>query len=211
MPQFGQGYLDTGNFNTNNPNTSWEDFVRQLSFSQLENVTNMNSPLYQQYTKMLQKTTPGMGLNTLLGMAMSSGTGYAGGQGIAQQKAMQFNKQRNDSINNGVGSFATNMQSQVQGLLGQIGGSFAGTLDRKLQQEQVDNAASPWGAIGSGIGGLLGTFIAPGIGTSIGASLGGMIGGGGGTAGYRPSAQPNYNTLGDYSYGGGGFNSGWRR
>lgn len=206
-------YLDSGGYNTNDPNMDWEGFVRQLNFSQLDNVTDFNSPMYQQYRGMLQKTTPGMGLNTLLGMAMSSGTGYAGGQGIANQKAMQFNKQRNDSINNGVGQFTTNMQSQAQGLLGQIGGSFAATADRKLQQEQLDAASSPWGAIGSGIGGLLGTFIAPGIGTSIGASLGGALAGGSGsgTAGYKPTAQKNYNTMGDYNYGGGGFNGGWMR
>jgi len=197
-------YLNGGNFNTNDPNTSWEDFTRQLMFSQLDNVTDFNSPMYQQYRGMLQKTTPGMGLNTLLGMAMSSGTGYAGGQGIANQKAMQFNKQRNDSINNGVGQFTTNMQSQAQGLLGQIGGSFAATADRKVAQEQADAASSPWGAIGSGIGGLLGTFVAPGIGTAIGGALGGMAGGkpnASGVKGYNAYQQVTNNYPVTWGFG----------
>lgn len=201
MPNKGLGgsYLNEGNFNTNNPNMDWEGYMRQLMFSQLSNSTDFNSPMYQQYRGMLQKTTPGMGLNTLLGMAMSSGTGYAGGQGIANQKSMQFNKQRNDSINNGVGNFTTNMQSQTQGLLGQIGGSFAATADRQLAQEQADAASSPWGAIGQGLGGLVGLI--PGL-SGVGSKITGAMGGSG-TAGYRPQPSQWNNPGFPTNYNGG--------
>jgi len=58
--QWAQGtYLDQGNFDPSNPNTSWEDFVRQLGFSNLANITNFQSPLYQQYASYLQNTQGG--------------------------------------------------------------------------------------------------------------------------------------------------------
>ena len=58
---FGGGYLNTGGLNPDQGKGTWEDYVRQLQFSQIANITNMNSPLYQQYANFLQKTTPGIG------------------------------------------------------------------------------------------------------------------------------------------------------
>ena len=49
-------------------------------------LTDFQSPLYQQYAAYAQKSTPGIGANTLLSPLMASGTGYAGGQAIANQK-----------------------------------------------------------------------------------------------------------------------------
>lgn len=208
---FGNGYLSTGQVNPGAGQGSWEDLVRQLQFSQLENVTDMNSPLYQQYIKMLQKTMPGMGLNTLLGMAMAGGTGYAGGQGIAQQKAMQFSKQRNDAMGTSLGQFQTNMQGQVQGLLGSINDSFQNTMARVSAEDIANQQNNGIGAITGAIGSLGAIATAPFTGGTSLLGLAGMAGGGSGTAGYKPSAQPSYNTPGDYAYGGGGFNGGWRR
>lgn len=208
--QFGNSYLNTGNMNPNETG-QWEDYVRQLQFSQLENVTDMNSPLYQQYMKMLQKTMPGMGLNTLLGMAMAGGTGYAGGQGIAQQKAMQFNKQRNDAMGTNLGQFQTNMQGQAQGLLGSINNSFQNTMARVSQEDMFNAQNSGIGAVTNAIGSIGSLVAAPFTGGASLLGLAGMAGGGSGTAGYKPQPQQQFNTYGDYSYGGGGFNGGWRR
>lgn len=176
----GGSYLSEGGFNTNDPNMDWEGYLRQLGFSNLENMTNFQSPLYQQYAQYLQKAQGGVGVNSLLAPLMAGGSGYAGGQAIASQKAAEMGRERQDKINTGVQGFAMNMQNNVMGQLGQIGGSFNNTLNRGLMQGQEDAANSPWKTVGGLLGAGLGTLIAPGIGTSIGASMGSTVGGYGG-------------------------------
>jgi len=151
---FGGGYLDSGNFDTSKPNVAWEDFVRQLGFSNLANMTDFNSPLYQQYAQYLQKTTQGIGVNSLLAPLMAGGAGYAGGQAIASQQAQGMNKQRQDKINTGVQQFAVGNQQNVLGQLGQLGGSFATTLNRNAMDAQTAAQNNPFNQLG----GMLGSF-----------------------------------------------------
>ena len=63
-----------------------------MSSSKMGNLSDSlldpKSKFYQQYASYLQKTTPGIGANTLLAPLMAGGPGYAGGQAIAQQKLL---------------------------------------------------------------------------------------------------------------------------
>ena len=63
-------------------------------------LTDFQSPLYQQYASYLQKTTPGIGVNSMLAPLMAGGTGYAGGQAIANQKVSALSKKRSDMTGN---------------------------------------------------------------------------------------------------------------
>ena len=149
---FGNGYLNTGGLDPSQGKGSWEDYIRQLGFSNLENITDFNSPLYQEYAKYLQKTTPGIGVNSLLAPLMAGGAGYAGGQAIANQKLQGMSRERQDKINTGVQGFAGNMQNQVMGQLGQIGGSFQNTANRVSQEDMFNQQNSGWGAVGNVVG-----------------------------------------------------------
>ena len=153
---FGNGYLSTGELDPNKGKGSWEDYVRQLGFSNLENITDFNSPLYQQYAQYLQKTMPGIGANTLLAPLMAGGVGYAGGQAIAQQRLASMSGQRQDKINTGVQQFAGGLQSQVMPQLGQIGNSFANTISRASQENQFNQQNSGWGMLGNVVGSVAG-------------------------------------------------------
>ena len=145
MGQFGGGYLDTGGLNPGEGKGTWEDYMRQLMFSNLNNMTDTNSPLYQQYARFLQKTTPGIGTNALLAPLMAGGTGYAGGQAIAQKKMETFGRERQDKINTGVSQFGLQMQDKIQSQLGMLGGSFAKTMDRTAETDQANK--TDWASI----------------------------------------------------------------
>lgn len=154
----GNSYLNTGGLNPNEGNGSWEDYIRQLGFSNLENITDFNSPLYQQYAQYLQKTTPGIGVNSLLAPLMAGGAGYAGGQAIANQKLQGMSRERQDKINTGVQGFAGGLQNQVMSQLGQIGSSFQNTAARVSQEDMFNQQNSGWGLVGQVVGGLTGMF-----------------------------------------------------
>jgi len=154
--QFGGGYLNTGGLNPDVGKGTWEDYVRQLGFSNLDNMTDFQSPLYQQYAQFLQKTSPQIGANTLLAPLMAGGTGYAGGQNIANEKLKSLTTERQDKINTGVQGFGLQMQQNILSQVGQIGGSFTETANRLSRDKATDAASSPWamigGAVGSGLG-----------------------------------------------------------
>jgi hypothetical protein len=180
MPNKGLGgsYLSEGGFNTNDPNMDWEGYLRQLGFSNLENMTNFQSPLYQQYAQYLQKTQGGIGVNSLLAPLMAGGSGYAGGQAIASQKASEMGRERQDKINTGVQGFAMNMQNNVMGQLGQIGGSFNNTLNRNAMDAQTEAANNPLNQLGGVFGSVLGMLnpFGGGAAKSGGGSVGGYNG-----------------------------------
>lgn len=158
---FGNGYLNTGGLNPNEGIGSWEDYIRQLGFSNLENITDFNSPLYQEYAKYLQKTSPQMGVNSLLAPLMAGGMSYAGGQNIVAEKQKEFAGQRQDKINTGVQQFAGGLQSQVMPQLGQIGGSFQNTMNRVSQEDMFNAQNSGLGLVGNVLGqgmGMLNLF-----------------------------------------------------
>jgi len=159
---------------------NWQDAIRQLGFINLDNIANFNSPLYQQYASYLQKTTPGVGVNSLLAPLMAGGVSYAGGQNIATARANEMNRGRQDKVNAGVQGFALNMQNQILPQLSQIGGSFESQRNFNLQQQQTDAANSPWNQIGSTLGGLAGMFL-PGL-IGMGGGMAGAAGGGGASA-----------------------------
>ena len=156
-PQQGNlGYLSTGTLNPNKGQGTWEDYMRQLGLSNIENITDFNSPLYQQYAQYLQKTMPGIGVNSLLAPLMAGGAGYAGGQSIANAKLQGMNRERQDKINTGVQGFAGSLQGQVMPQIGQIGQSFQNTMNRVSQEDMFNQQNSGWGLVGQTLGGLVG-------------------------------------------------------
>ena len=117
-----------------------QDKMGDLSDSLLD----PNSKFYQQYASYLQKTTPGIGANTLLAPLMAGGTGYAGGQAIANQKLLGLSRERQDKINTGVQGFALGNIGQGANLLnqqGQLGLGYAGLAE---QRRQYDDQNSGW-------------------------------------------------------------------
>jgi len=188
----GGSYLNTSTGNELAQQGKWSDFIRQLGFANLSNITDFNSPLYQQYSQFLQKNTPQVGVNSLLAPLLAGGASYGGSQKIASERAKAMQGQRSDAIQQGVQGFAMNMQSQVMPQLGQIGGSFFQTQEQTMQQDAMNQANSPWGQIGGVVGGVAGTLLAPGIGTAIGSQMGSQFGGGGAfaTQGKRTMGNP---------------------
>lgn len=157
-------YLDTSAFGKLASEGRWEDAIRQLGLANLFNLTDFQSPLYQQFRKYLQMNTPVMGANTLLSQSIASGLGYAGGQNIANIKAQELMRQRQDNINQSVLNFALGNQSQVLNQIGQIGGSFAHQFDREAQLKASENqsTANMLQSIGQ-MGGLFASMLIPGL------------------------------------------------
>lgn len=157
----GNSYLDTGGLNPNAGKGTWEDYIRQLGFSNVENITDFNSPLYQQYQQYLQKTSPQIGVNSLLAPLLAGGMSYAGGQNIASAKMNELNLQRQDKINTNVQGFAGSLQSQVMPQIGQVGNSFQNTMQRVSQEDMFNAQNSGVNAVMNTIGqftGLLNPF-----------------------------------------------------
>lgn len=153
----------------------WMDFMRQLGLTNLVNITDFNSPLYQQYRQYLQKTTPSVGVNSLLAPLLAGGASYAGGQNIAKIRADELNKERQDRINTGVSKFAMELQNQVIPQMGQVLGSFETTQANNLQREiaEMQSSSSIGGSLGSLAGFVAGNLLFPGVGGVVGAAMGG--------------------------------------
>lgn len=160
-------YLDTEALNALAQKGDYENYVKLMQQTMIANLTNFNSPMYQQYASYLQKNTPGIGVNSLLAPLMAGGTGYAGGQNIANQQLAGLNKERQDKINTGVQGFALGNINLTGNLLGQRANLQLGYDELKFKKEQEDNANSPWKAIG----GLLGNAL-PMVANLFGAPLG---------------------------------------
>lgn len=64
------------------------------------------------------------------------------------------------------------------GYAGAAGNTTGSAFNMATEIQKMNNAASPWGAVGGILGGLAGSIAGP-LGTSIGSKLGGMLGGGG--------------------------------
>jgi len=150
-----------------------------------QSLLDPNSKFYQEYASYLQKTMPGIGSNTLLSPLMAGGTGYAGGQTIANQKLQSLSGQRQDKVNTGVQGFALGNIGLGAGLLGQQAGAYGqqaqlgqGFLNYKEGQRQYDDQSSGWNQFFNMLG--------------QGAGLLNPFGGGGNNAqvaGYGNSAQ----------------------
>ena len=174
-------YLDSETLQKLAKSGDWFNYYQELGRRNLFNLTDMNSPMYQQYASYLQKTTPGIGANTLLAPLMAGGASYGGSQAITGQRATAMAGQRQDKINTGVQGFAGAMQGQAGGMIGQLQSNLMN--QQQMAEQRRQGNATPWGQIGGAVGAIAGSFIPiPGvgtaIGTAIGAGLGGMAGGG---------------------------------
>jgi hypothetical protein len=119
-----------------------------------DKLLDFNSDFYKQYGNYLQKTTPGIGVNSLLAPLMAGGTGYAGGQAIAAKKAETFGKERQDKINTGVQSFALGNIGTGANLLGNQGNlqlGYAELNEKKREYEDQNSGWNQfWGMLGQG-------------------------------------------------------------
>ena len=66
-------------------------------------------------------------------------------------------------------------------------GSGTSAFNSATEVQKMNNAASPWGAIGGILGGVAGSFLGP-IGASFGSKIGGAIGGAGSGGGSQDTA-----------------------
>lgn len=147
-----------------------------------DSLLNPNSQFYQNYASYLQKTQGGIGVNSLLAPLMAGGTGYAGGQAIAQQQSQGLMRERQDKINTSVQQFALGNINTGANLLGQQGNLQLGYANLNEQKRQYDDSQSGslWKTLGGLLGAGLGTLVAPGVGTAIGAQAGQAVAGYGG-------------------------------
>lgn len=162
-PQTGS-YLESSGASNLAQQGKWNDYMRQLGLSYLFNITDMSSPLYQQFAQFQRNTMPGVGVNTLLAPLIASGVDFGTAQGIAQQRTQEFMRERNDTIGNSVRNFAMGMQNNVLPTIGQIGQSFFTQQELAQRDKQVDQANSPFGALAGVLGQLFGMFASGGFG-----------------------------------------------
>lgn len=164
-----------------NPGSEYE-FNQENLYGRYKDVTDFQSPLYSQYRKFLQSSTPGIGLNSLLAPLMAGNVDYGTGQKLASQRSQEMAGQRNESINQGVQSFALGMQSQANPILGQMSGNYNNIMNywenqrqfnAEMEQRKSEESSSLWENIGLTALGVGSMFI-PGM---QGAGIG-MIGGG---------------------------------
>src|SRR5690606_10630029 len=160
----GNRYQDRQNelySNVVNGSMSWYDFFQQLNLDRFNEIADFNSPLYKAFGSYLNKTTPRMRTNSLLALSMANGGSYGGSQAIANEKAKQFETQRQDSINNAVNNSALGMQGSANALLSQGQGT------QMAMQQHGDNMNAQkgnefWdtikGILGMGTGAFIGSW-----------------------------------------------------
>ena len=115
-PQTGS-YLESSGASQLAQQGKWNDYMRQLGLTYLFNLTDMSSPLYQQFAQFQRNTMPGIGVNSLLAPLIASGIDFGTGQNIAQQRTQEFMRERSDTIGNSVRNFAMGMQNNVLPML----------------------------------------------------------------------------------------------
>ena len=184
-------YLWNENIDKLGQKGDWWNYNQALGYSNLANITDFNSPMYRQYQEYLQKTTPQIGVNTLLAPLMAGGASYGGAQAIAGQRATAMAGQRQDKIQTGVQGFASAMQGQVGGMIGQLQGNLMS--QQQLAEQRRQSNATPWGQIGGAVGSIA---AAPFTGGTSLAALPGI-------SQMSPTMQPmtNYATQGTPSMG----------
>ena len=95
-------------------------------------VTDFQSPLYQQFRSFLGSATPNIGTNSLLAPLMAGGGNQAASGLQANALRDEYAGERNDFLNNAVSGFASQNIGLGIGALGQAQGSY--------QQQQNLNA-----------------------------------------------------------------------
>lgn len=147
-----------------------------------EDITDFNSPYYQEYRKFLQESTPQLGADSLIKPLLAGGAGYSGAQKIAQERSQAFTQQRQQGINQGVREFALNSQSQGSDLLGMLTQNNQFMMQLAEKRRQFDESQpTPFDSLLNIGGGLLGSYLGGGFG-GLGASGFGNSTGGGATA-----------------------------
>ena len=121
-------------------------------------LSNFQSPFYQQFAAYANKATPATGVNSYLQLLQSGGGNYAGS--MAQALALKSNadKQRRDTINTGVQGFALKNVDTIANLMGQQGQIAGSAYSTKTQHDIAsDQQGSPWQMLG-GLGSIAGMF-----------------------------------------------------
>lgn len=170
-PQTGS-YLESSGASQLAQQGKWNDYMRQLGLTYLFNLTDMSSPLYQQFAQFQRNTMPGIGVNSLLAPLIASGIDFGTGQNIAQQRTQEFMRERSDTIGNSVRNFAMGMQNNVLPMLGQIGQSFFTQQELAQRDKQIDAQNSPISSLAGFLGQLGAMFATGGFGGgTAGASM----------------------------------------
>ena len=199
-----KNYMDSYQQWTNNFAQWKQETALQGKIDQrYKDVTDFNSPLYQQYRGYIQKSTPGIGTDTLLAPLKAQGFSGTSAKNIAQNQAKNLQTGRNEQISNAVTEFAIGQQSQATGLLGIYSSNQNNYNQLILQQAQLQEQKRQYNETQSGNfvnsllslgGGLLANFI-PGIG-SVGKATTGA--GSGSNSPYTPNYNPSPNRSGGY-------------
>ena len=215
MPQQGQGY----NIPQGLEGYEWEQYRKEQGITSINNdnragvyagfelwknnkkanerygdVTDFQSPLYQQYRQFLSSSTPTTGTNALLAPLMAGGGNQAASQVQAGAQRDELGKERTDAINTGTNQFALGMQSQANPLLSLMSNNaqFSGNL---AEQQRQFNASQPdfWDTLLSVVPTIASIALAPMTGgTSLMALPGtmGMMKPGGSGQQQQPSYDP---------------------
>jgi len=130
-------------------------FANQLS--------DFQSPFYQQFRSYMGSMTPTMGTNAMLAPLMAGG----GNMGASQVQANMLHKnylgQRNDFLNKGVQQFAQGNMGMIGSLLGQQGSlasnAYSTKTQREISDQQQGGALDFFGnLLGAGAGMFMGGF-----------------------------------------------------
>ena len=119
------------------PGSEYE-FQQENLYGRYKDITDFQSPLYSQYRKFLQSSTPQFGLNSLLAPLMAGNVDYGTAQKLGSMRSQEMNAQRNEGINRGVQEFALGMQGQAGGMLGQMSGNYSNIMNYWENQRQFN-------------------------------------------------------------------------
>ena len=100
-------------------------------------VTDFNSPLYQNFRSYAQKSTPGIGVNSLIAPLKAGGLSTTGAKNIASSRMQELQTGRNEQISNAVTQFALGQQGQATGLLGLFSNNQNNYNQLQLQYAQL--------------------------------------------------------------------------
>jgi len=173
--------------------------TRQKMAGRYDQLSDFQSPYYQQFRSFLGSVTPSVGTNTILAGLQAGGGNYGASQVQANARVDELARERNDFLNTTVSGFALQSQGQADTLLGGIMQSNQFQQGLEEQQRQFD-AMQPdfwdYALTGMGMltsmGGLVGD---PGQGNARGGASGAMGAGGGffsGAGGSAASSSPAF-------------------
>ncbi len=144
-------------------NVPWEDFREETGGSQnradfqtwlvnrqtqnrYDDLSNFQSSYYQLFRSFLEKQTPTFGTDRALAGQVASGSNYATGSVIANEREKAFNRSREDFLNTTVSGFAFQSQGQADTLLGGLlqNSQFQQNLGEQRREFDVSNETDFW-------------------------------------------------------------------